>query len=201
MFIAYKPELSFHGALHWEMHGGEPAAHELSATYIEKAPTAADDGWIYASVGDTYSGLKPVGVGLDLVSARLVGLKFWFGCYYCEGHDSYRYCYKLTVYDDRQAHNPFQLYALDTSRNGYLAVYKDSAPHMAHAKGPLWELKDVDPWDIKRGASLSNIKLMSPSGKPVRRKMEEYFPYLNDQSGHDTQFTLNVTADATLRPW
>lgn len=24
MFITYKPELSFHGTLHWEMRGGHP---------------------------------------------------------------------------------------------------------------------------------------------------------------------------------
>lgn len=202
MFIAYKPELSFHGTLHWEMQDGKPAVHGLSATYIEKAPTAIDDGWIYASVGDTYSGPKPVGLGVDMVSGRLIGLRFWFACYYCEGQDSYRYRYKLTVFDDLQADNPFQFYSLDTSRNGYLAVYKDSAPQLANADGPLWELKDVDPWDdIKHGASLSNVTLISPAGKPVRRKMEEHFPYLNDQAGHDTRFTINVTDDAGLCPW
>ena len=201
MFIAYKPELSFHATLHWEMHGGDPAVHGLSATYIEKAPTAAEDGWIYASVGDTYSGLKPVGWGLDSVTARLIALKFWFSCYYVEDHDSYRHLYKLSVYEDQQTENPFQLYTLDVSRNGYLAVYKDSDPQGAHAGSPLWELSRVDPWEIPLGASLSNIKLISPGGRPVRRKMEGYFPYLNDQAGHDARFTIKVADSTRQCPW
>ena len=201
MFIAYKPELSFHATLHWEMASGESAIHGLSATYIDNAPTAVDNGWIYASVGDTYSGLKHVGFGMDYAAARLVGLKFWFACYYCEGDETYRHRYKLNVYDDRQADNPFQSYALDTSRNGYLAVYKDSDPQGAHINGPLWELSGVDPWDIEQGGSLANITLISAAGKTVRRKMEDYFPYLNDQAGHDARFTIRVTEDAAVRPW
>lgn len=201
MYISYQPELSFYGTLHWEMEGGAPAVHGLSATYIERAPTALDNGWIYASVGDTYSGLKSVGLDSEMVSGRLVGLKLWFACYYCESASSYRYRYRVTVYDDRQPNKPFQFYTLDVSRNGYLAVYKSSKSAAETVTEPLWELQGLDPWDVADGGSFSNLTLISPTGNPVRRQMEDYFPYLNDQRGHDARFTLSAAQDAKRRPW
>ena len=201
MFIAYKPELSFYATVHWEMHGSEPAFHGLSATFVDEAPTSLDNGWIYASVGDTYSGLKPVGLGLDWVAGRLVGLKFWFACYYFEDETAYRYRYKIIAYDDRQSSNPFQRYLLDVSRNGYLAVYKPSNLGRSADEAPLWELSGLDPWALQDDMAVSNVTLISPAGKPVRRLMEDNFPYLNDQTGHDTRFTIKVAEDARRRPW
>jgi hypothetical protein len=201
MFIAYKPEFSFYGTIHWEMHGGEAAAHGLSATYIERAPTSLDNGWIYASVGDTYSGLKPIAIGIDQAAGRLVGLKFWFACFYCEDETGHHYRYGLTAYDDRQPDNPFQFYTLDVSRNGYLAVYKASQSDSVSGNGPLWQLVGFDPSEVNSDDIIPRVTLISPAGKPVRRKMEDYFPYLNDGAGHDAYFTIKIAEDGKRQPW
>lgn len=199
----YMPELSFHGSLHWQMESGQTAPHGLSATYIENAVTASANGWIYCSAGDTYSGLKDIGLGLDQAAGRLVTLKFWFGCYYYEQEAGLsRYRYDLCVYDEHQR-SPFQFYALDTSRNGYLAIYKGGKPSDSGLPrgAPLWELKDLDPWELADGIEVRDLELISPHRKPVRRLMEDGFPYLNECAGHDTRFTLKISTNGLTRPW
>lgn len=200
MTVTYRPELSFHATLHWQMVNGQPAVHGLSATYIEQAPTSLDNGWLYASVGDTYSGLKPIGLGLDQASGRLVGLEFWFGCYHTE--DGFRY--ELCVFTDPRGANPFQFHTVDVSRNGYLGVYSAAKPAAGCKKGrggPLWALDGLNPWMLEGGGKVRDVTLVSAQGGRVRRSMENYFPYLKDNHGHDTLFTVQVANDGKHCPW
>ena len=200
----YTPELSFHGSLHWHMPDGNPAVHGLSASYIEQAPTALDNGWVFCSAKDTYSGLKRIALGLDEVSGRLVGLQFWFACYFCgEAAGLSRYRYDVRVFQQPQHANPFQFYKLEVSRNGYLGLYQSDSPHGFRVlqDSDLWELEGLDPWELQGGASVPALGLISPPRRPVRRLVEEGFPYLSDRDGHDARFTLTVEPNGLERPW
>lgn len=202
MSLTFKPELSFFATIHWEMVNGRAAVHGLSATYVDSALTAADSGWIYCSAGDTYSGLKPIGIDIDLATGRLVGLKFWFACYqYADGDQSYRY--ELCAFDDLQAHNPFQFHTLNLSRNGYLGLYPARMPdEHGHARqGALWDFKGLDPQQLEEGAEVANVMMIGPEKRRMRRLVEDYFPYLNDRDGHDALFTIKVVEGGMQRPW
>ena len=204
MSIKPMPELSFYATLHWKMASGIPAVHGLSATYIEDAPTSLDSGWIYCSAGDTYSGLKPIGLGLDHVTGRLVGLKFWCECYYLENEAGLsRYRFDIRAFDNQQANNPFQFHSLNLSRNGYLGLYVLGIPDVDNALGEvaLWEFDGLDPWTLEEGMQVVDLALISPSGKKLRRLVEDGFPYLNEYKGHDTLFSIQVQPDGLKMPW
>lgn len=204
MAIVYKPELSFYATIHWKMASGVPAVHGLSATYIDGAPTWLDSGWIYCSAGDTFSGLKPIGLGLDKVAGRLIGLKFWCECYYCDDYAGLsRYRYDLTVFDDRQSSNPFQFHNLNLSRNGYLGLYAASMPgvYKEPSEIVLWQFEGLDPWELEPGEEIKDLALISPTGNKLRRLVEEGFPYLHEHSGHDTLFSIQVLPNGLRRPW
>jgi hypothetical protein len=191
------PELSFYASLHWTLPNGQPELHGLSATYLDQAPSALDNGWIYCSSGDSYSGKKRVALGLDEVAGRLVGLHFWFACHrIASSSDVPSYRYNLRVFQEQAHNNPFQFRTLDKSRNGYLALYQ-----LNPFNAPLWEIKGLGALRPEAGAQVDNLTLVSSEGGRVRRLVEDGFPYLSDRAGHDARFTARIASEDFKGPW
>lgn len=204
MILLHKPEMSFEATLHLQLRDGQPELHGLSATYIELAPTGLDNGWIYASEGNSYAGKKRIAFGLDEVTGRLVALQFWFACFYWEQDDQYGYRYSLHVTDPGEGPGqPFAGYELDVSRNGYAGVYSRH-PLEEELQGesmPLWRLESFDPYAAKPGHSFGDLVLISPRGQRARRFVEDGFPYLSDSQGTEIMFTLKIARIPAVRPW
>jgi hypothetical protein len=209
MAITYQPDYSFIGTLHWQRPDGRESVHGLSATLVENAVTAVNNGWIYASVGDSYSGTEEIGLGMDHSSRRLVGLTFWFGCYYDDDESDFGYRYELRVCDQPGRKNPFQAYTLDVSRNGYLAVYEGHMPAYGsydQSRAVLWRFTcpvhfDLSPGELEANGQVKDVTLLSPRGRKVRRLIEDYFPYLNDAGGDGALFSIKVEEYGVPRPW
>lgn len=191
------PELSFYASLHWTLPNGRPEPHGLSATYLEQAPTALDNGWVYCSAGDTFSGMKRIALGLDEVAGRLVSLYFWFACHRSNtGCGAPRYRYNLRVFQPPAHNNPFQFHTLDKSRNGYLGLYT-----LNPFNAPLWEIHGLGATRPEPGSQVDNLSLVSADGGKVRRLVEDGFPYLSDRAGHDARFSAKIAPAEFKGPW
>lgn len=189
MASTFHSDLCFTAALYWQESPDQ--VYRVGVGLDGSTPLGHNDGWLHAGKDD-YTAYNNRGA----IQAMLVETDYWFGCF--QQDDIYSYEVKCLSKDYK---GRFHKRRLDLSRNRYLGLYPvpvdvglgPSDVGAWHGNdGPLWQLQGIDPTRIEAGMRLSDIAMISPADRAVRRLYEEGYPYLNDNNGERGLFTVQI---------
>ena len=189
MITSFHLDKSFIATLYW--HETASTLRRIGIGHDGTTPLTHNDGWLFAGKPNT-----------DWKLPSTVKVNFWFGCY--RAGDRYVYELRGLLADKPFFRSKVHNRRLDVSRNGYLGLYGvpfDTGVAPSRFDGiPVWTLSGFGPGAAQVGQRISNITLLSPSGKTVKRLVEQEFPYLNDQQGTAAQVALDIVSVRALPP-
>jgi len=177
----FKPDLCFNARCWWQLGGvrveGEwgAAVDHLAPLWVRFESGDGEDGWIRA---EPEGALEPSS-SLRVKWPGILCDVLWFGVYQIYGQFTYEI--RPAYFGETAYFWPRLEYAM-TKDFGYLGMSGSPQPAGTH-NAPQWAVDGLDPQQLKVGERLSNLELIDPSGRAVRRYRQFGRPYLATHQG------------------